>query len=301
MKLTIIGCTGSLPGPGSPASSYLVSAWDGEREWQILLDLGSGAIGVLQRYTDIRNLDGVFISHLHPDHFMDLCGMHVTIRWDPNGWDRERMQVWGPAATKDRIETAYGLAPEDPEGMDKDFVFNSWNALQPVEVGPFKITPYPVRHPIEEAYALRVEATEPVEGGTMTSVLTYSGDTDSCDGLVEAARGADMFLCEAAFEEGRDDHIEGVHLTGKRAGQAATDAGVQRLLLTHIPVWTDINTVVDEAKEVYDGGIAIAVSGVTYGVWSGTRLGDPKDMPTAPVSVIRPDSERRLWPGRPVS
>ncbi|MBG6083615.1 MBL fold metallo-hydrolase [Zhihengliuella flava] len=300
MKLTIIGCTGSLPGPGSPASSYLVSAWDGEREWQILLDLGSGAIGVLQRYTDLRDLDGVFISHLHPDHFMDLCGMHVSIRWDPNGWDRERMQVWGPQATKDRIETAYGLAPDDPEGMDQDFVFNTWRALQPVEVGPFTITPFPVRHPIEEAYALRVEATEPVEGGTMTSVLTYSGDTDSCAGLVDAARGADMFLCEAAFQEGRDDHIDGVHLTGKRAGQAATEAGVQRLLLTHIPVWTDINTVVDEAKEVYDGGIAIAVSGVTYGVWSGRLLGDPRDMPTAPVSVIRPDTERRTWPGRPL-
>ena len=85
-----------------------------------------------------------------------------------------------------------------------------------------------------------------------------------------------MFLCEAAFEEGRDDAITGVHLTGKRAGQAAAEAGVERLLLTHIPVWTDINTVVNEAKEVYSGGIAVAVSGVTYGVFSGSQLGTPE-------------------------
>ena len=275
MKLTIIGCTGSFPGPGSPASCYLVTAHDGERPWRILLDLGSGALGVLQRYADIKDLDGIFVSHLHPDHCMDLCGLHVAIHWDPAGWGRDRMLVWGPEATADRIATAYGL-PLDP-GMHEDFDFRSWTPREPVRIGPFTITPYPVRHPIEEAYALRVEATEPLADGSIrTSVLAYSGDTDTCAELVESAREADMFLCEAAFEEGRDDAIDGVHLTGKRAGQMATEAAARRLLLTHIPVWTDINTVVDEAKEVYDGSIAVAVSGVTYGVWTGDRLGDPK-------------------------
>ncbi len=275
MKLTIIGCTGSFPGPGSPASCYLVSAFDGTRDWKILLDLGSGALGVLQRYTDLKDIDGIMISHLHPDHCMDLCGLHVAIRWDPNGWGREKMLVHGPEDTANRIETAYGL----PEGdtMHQDYNFKVWEALKPVNLGPFTITPYPVRHPIEEAYALRVEAREPgPDGEILTSVLTYSGDTDSCDGLVQAAHKADMFLCEAAFEEGRDDHIDGVHLTGKRAGEMASAAQAERMLLTHIPVWTDINKVVDEAKETYDRGIAVAVSGVTYGVYSGS-LKDGKD------------------------
>lgn len=295
MKLTIIGCTGSFPGPGSPASCYLVTAFDGERDWKILLDLGSGALGVLQRYADIKDLDGIFISHLHPDHCMDLCGMHVAIRWDPNGWNRDRMLVHGPAATADRMATAYGLPLE--EGMHPDFDFQHWKSRTPVKIGPFSITPYPVLHPIEESYALRVEATEPAQDGTwQTSVLTYSGDTDACDELNEAAMGADMFLCEAAFEEGRDDGITGVHLTGRRAGEAATAAKVERLLLTHIPVWTDINTVVNEAKETYDGGIAVAVSGVTYGVFSGSQLGTPKSLPTAPVSIIR-SAPSREWLG----
>ncbi len=275
MKLTIIGCTGSFPGPGSPASCYLVSAFDGTRDWKILLDLGSGALGVLQRYTDLKDIDGIMISHLHPDHCMDLCGLHVAIRWDPAGWGREKMLVHGPADTANRIETAYGL----PEGdtMHQDYNFQVWEPLKPVHLGPFTITPYPVRHPIEEAYALRVEAREPTpEGETLTSVLTYSGDTDTCQGLIDAAHNADMFLCEAAFEEGRDDNIDGVHLTGKRAGQMATAAKAERMLLTHIPVWTDINKVVEEAKETYDRGIAVAVSGVTYGVYSGS-LKDGKD------------------------
>jgi ribonuclease BN (tRNA processing enzyme) len=52
VKLTIVGCTGSFPGPGSPASCYLLTANDGERNWKIVLDLGSGALGAIQRYTD---------------------------------------------------------------------------------------------------------------------------------------------------------------------------------------------------------------------------------------------------------
>ena len=109
MKLTIIGASGSFPGPGSPASCYLLTAEgvaeDGvtPRTWRILLDLGNGALGVLQRYVELEDLDGILLSHLHPDHFMDLCGMHVAIRWNPAGWDRGRLPVYGPAGTADRI------------------------------------------------------------------------------------------------------------------------------------------------------------------------------------------------------
>ena len=97
-------------------------------------------------------------------------------------------------------------------------------------------------------------------------MLTYSGDTDTAPGLVEAAQGADLFLCEAAFHEGRDDAIDGVHLTGKRAGVMATAADVGRLLLTHIPVWNDPLVTAQEARTTYDGQLAVAVSGVTYTV-----------------------------------
>lgn len=265
MKLTIIGCSGSFPGPLSPASCYLVTASDGDRTWRILLDLGSGALGVAQRYLDLRDIDGIFISHLHPDHCMDLCGLHVAVHWDPNGWGRDRIPVWGPADTADRMATAYGLDPAP--GMHEDFAFHAWQERTGVELGPFTITPYAVRHPVEEAYAIRVEARDVgPRGEVAVSTLTYSGDTDTCSGLVEAARGADVFLCEAAFHEGRDDAIDGVHLTGKRAGRMATEAGVSRLLLTHLPVWNDVNLTVAEAKETYTGEIAVAVAGVTYAV-----------------------------------
>lgn len=161
------------------------------------------------------------------------------------------------------MATAYGL-DLDP-GMHEEFDFTNWTELKPVTVGPFTVTPpFAVNHPpVEEAYALRVTATEPGKDGvSVTKILTYSGgDTDSCQGLEDAARDSDLFLCEAAFEEGRDDGIKDVHLTGKRAGEAAMNAGAKRLLLTHIPVWTSQTKVLSEAKPVFTGDVAVAVAG----------------------------------------
>ena len=281
MKLTIVGCSGSFPGPASPASCYLVTANDGVRDWRILLDLGNGSLGALQRYMDLRDIDAVLLTHLHPDHCMDLCGLHVAVHWDPAGWNRDRIKVWGPKDTADRMATAYGL-PTDP-GMHEDFEFMSWNSRQPVSIGPFTVTPYPVRHPADEAYALRVEANcAGPDGSTALHTLAYSGDTDSCSGLEEAARDSDVFLCEAAFHEGRDDAIDGVHLTGKRAGAAASAANARRLLLTHLPVWNDANASVAEARETYAGDLAVAVAGVSY------EVGSPFTAPLAVDSRIQP-------------
>ncbi|BAS09641.1 uncharacterized protein ML1173 [Arthrobacter sp. Hiyo4] len=163
------------------------------------------------------------------------------------------------------MATAYGL--ELDPGMHEEFDFTNWTERESVTVGPFTVTPFAVNHPVEEAYALRVEVTEPdKQGNAVSRILTYSGDTDSCTGLEEAAKDADLFLCEAAFEEGRDDDIKDVHLTGKRAGEAAESAGARRLLLTHIPVWTSPTTVMAEARPVFGGDVAVAVAGVHYTV-----------------------------------
>ncbi|WP_022873185.1 MBL fold metallo-hydrolase [Nesterenkonia alba] len=260
MELTIIGCSGSFPGPDSPASCYLVTAEQDGRSWKIAVDFGSGALGALQRHIRLEELDAVLLSHLHPDHYMDLCGLHVAVRWCPEGWNRGRIPVYGPSATAERIAVAYGLEP-DP-GMSPDFDFRTWIPQQPHTIGPFTVTPIGVNHPIEEAYGLRIEA--PGADGT-TKTLTYSGDTDACPGLVEAARDADLFLCEAAWQDGRDDHLpEGIHLTGARAGQSAAEASARRLMLTHIPVWTSPEIVATKAAERFGAPVELAEPGATY-------------------------------------
>lgn len=263
MRLTVVGCSGSMPGPGSAASCYLVEA-DGTspdgrvRTYRLLLDLGSGALGPLQRHLAVQDIDAVCLSHLHADHCLDLCGLYVALKYDPDRVSDGRVPVFGPHGTAGRLARAYDL-PEDP-GMSAELDVTEWMAGEPVAVGPLSVTPFLVEHPVE-AYALRVSG--PSENGGRAVTLTYSGDTDACDGLLGAAAGADLLLSEAAFHEGRDA-IRGIHLTGLRAGEAARDAGVGRLVLTHLPPWNDPHRSVSEARQAWDGRLDLAEPGMVF-------------------------------------
>ncbi len=256
MRLTVVGCAGSLPTPQSATSCYLLEAeeeaQDGDtRTWRVLLDLGSGALGPLQRYLTWGQLDAVLLSHLHPDHMLDLCGLYVALRYDPSGPGRTgALPVYGPSGTAQRLEDAYGR--RDPGAMAQVFEVRTWDDDVAQQLGPFTVTASRVRH-VGDAYGLRVSA----DG----AVLTYSGDTDSCPALVELARDADVLLAEASFIEGRDLQ-RGIHLTGLRAGQTAAQAAVGRLVLTHLPPWTAPDVVLAEARTAYSGPIELAVPGM---------------------------------------
>ncbi len=94
-------------------------------------------------------------------------------------------------------------------------------------------------------------------------MVAYSGDTGPCQELVDLASGADLLLCESAFVEGGDNPVD-LHLTGKQAGVVAAEAGVGRLVLTHIPPWHDPSVPLAEAREAFDGPLEAAVTGSTY-------------------------------------
>ncbi len=256
MKLTVVGCSGSFASPDSPASCYLVEADDADgRTWRVVLDLGSGALGPLQRYTRLDALDAVVLSHLHPDHMSDVCGLYVARRYAPGGPATVPLPVYGPSGTQERLRQAYG---GEPSGLAETFDVREMTDARSMTFGPLTLTPHRVEHPVE-AYGVRVEA----HAGPRTEVLAYTGDTDVCDGLLRLAKGADLLLAEASFQEGRDAG-RGVHLTGLRAGQVATDAGVRRLLLTHVPVWTDPEVVLAEARSAFPGAIALARPGSVH-------------------------------------
>ena len=252
MRLTVIGSSGSFPGPNSSASCYLLEAEHNGRPWRVLLDMGNGSLGSLQKYADARAVDAVFISHLHADHCLDLCGFYVMRKYHPDG-ALPRIPVWGPVDTARRMAKAYDL--DESPGMNEEFDFRPYGP-EAVEYGPFRVTVRNVVHPVT-AYALRVEA-----GGR---ILAYSGDSGVCHGLEDAARDADLFLCEASFLEGAPNPPD-LHLTGAQAGRTATVAGSRRLLLTHIPPWHDPEKVLAEAVGTYDGPVELAQPGATYDV-----------------------------------
>ena len=113
---------------------------------------------------------------------------------------------------------------------------------QVIEVGSLRIVPARVVHPIE-AYGYRFESP----AGT----IAFTGDTDTCQALGPLLADADIVLADAAFLEDRDE-ARGIHLTARRAAQAALDAGgVGRLVLTHIPPWNDPEDCRAEAAELW--------------------------------------------------
>ena len=252
MRLTVIGCSGSFPGPDSPASCYLVEAPYADGTFRVLLDLGNGSLGPLQRHAPLDGIDAVVISHLHADHCLDLCSFYVARRYLPAG-PLARIPVHGPAGTADRMARAYDLDP-DP-GMHAEFAFADMQP-GPFAVGPFTLRTARVNHPVE-AYAVRVE-----HAGRS---LVYSGDTGPSQALIELARGADLLLCEASFHEGRDT-VPDLHLNGREAAEHATRAGASRLLLTHLPPWNDPARSLAEAAPAFTGPLDLARAGAVLEV-----------------------------------
>jgi ribonuclease BN (tRNA processing enzyme) len=250
VDVTVIGCSGSFAGPESPASCYLLEGEHEDRTWRVLLDLGSGALGVLQRFVDPLTLDAVFVSHLHPDHYFDLSGLYVMWKYHPGG-PRAPIPVWGPKGVGRQMARAYGLRKEP--GMSAEFTFHEYDE-QPIPFGPFSVRVGRVAHPIT-AYGIRVES-----GGHS---LVYSGDTGPCQGLVDLATDADLLLAESAFVESGSNPVD-LHMTGKQAGAAAAEAGVKRLVLTHIPPWHDPEVCLAEAREAYAGPLDLAATGSVY-------------------------------------
>lgn len=266
MKLTVVGCAGSFAGPQSPASCYLIQADDDSgRTWNVVLDLGSGSFGALQNFMCPFELDAVLISHMHPDHSSDLTGLSVYRSYHPErGMARNAelppLSVYGPSDIVSRYSEFHGKS--DTEARPQALNLLAWEIGVPITIGPFSVVPYLARHPVP-AVCMRITGPGEVVDSV---VLTYSGDTDICEGLASAASGANSLLCEAAFVEGRDDDIVGIHLTGRRAGAVAQAAGVGELLLTHIPAWNDPGVATSEARGEFTGTIREVAAGTTYSI-----------------------------------
>jgi ribonuclease BN (tRNA processing enzyme) len=252
--LTILGCSGSLPGPGSPASGYLLEA-DGFR---LAVDFGSGVLAALQAHCDPFSLGAILLSHLHADHCNDLTGLTVLRRYHPDPpYDPavRRLPVHAPSEAPDRFARAYAESGAELARTDLSDVFE-FHALSAgtVHIGPFEVTAARVAHPCE-AYGFRISHGD--------ASLMYTGDTGPCPAVTSLASGVDLLLAESTWTH-TGDRIGGLHMSGCQAGGTATDAGVGRLLLTHVAPWTDPQAVLAEARTTFTGPVELAQQGKSY-------------------------------------
>lgn len=248
LQLTVLGSAGSHTGVGRLCSGYLVQAEGAS----VLLDAGNGSTANLQRYLPFRELDAVVISHRHIDHCVDLIGCFYALRFDPS-FEGRRLPLHAAPEVHDALTGL--LSTDSAMSFGEVFDHRQVDHGDRVQVGPLALSFIRNIHP-PPTVATRIE----VAGRT----LVYSADTAGGDDLIEHARGADLFLCEATWAGDAADWPPGIHLTARDAGTVATRAEVGRLVLTHIAGGTDRAQVLREARETFDGPIELAEDLATY-------------------------------------
>jgi ribonuclease BN (tRNA processing enzyme) len=250
MQLTVIGCSGSFPGPDSPASCYLLEA----EGFRLVMDMGNGALGVLQQYAGLFEVDAVCVSHLHADHCVDLGAYWVARQYAPGG-ARPPIPVYGPAGTVERVAgVLLGSGETEAASVRERFDVRDL-AVGTREIGPFRITAEHMNHPVE-TFGFRVE-----HAGWK---VAYSADTGETDALVRLAEGVDVLLSEASFQDNHDNPPD-LHLTARQAGEHAARAGAGHLVLTHLVPWYDRERSLAEAAASYCGPLSAATSGLVLG------------------------------------
>lgn len=241
LEVTVLGSSGSRTGPGRACSGYLFEA-GGTR---VMVDCGNGSTANLQRRLGFRDLDAVLITHRHADHCVDLIGMFYELKFGGDG--PTKMQLYAAPEVDDMLA---GLLSHDSALEFRElFPCQVVDGGDTLEVGELAFEFFPSVHPVPTV-SVRVSA-----GGR---TVCYSADSHGGPDLVEAARGADLFLCEATWLGDMSEWPEGLHLTASGAGAVATRAEVDRLVLTHLWPDNDRERALAECRREWSGALALA-------------------------------------------
>lgn len=248
MKLTVLGAQGTWPGPGGECCGYIVSS-EGFHLW---LDAGTGTFSRLQEHVGVNDVGAVLISHGHADHFLDMVPAFYARHY--GGLGSPGLPFFSPEGFTDLA--ALLVSENGRNVMAQAYAFATAAERQPFEVGPFRVTPYEMTHIGVYSLGYRIEA----DGVT----LAYTGDTGPCPEAIALARDADLFLCEATYQN--DSTLTYFHLSAAQAAEHATAAGAKRLVLTHVTPNLDPALTQAQGAEVFDGAVDLASPGSIWEV-----------------------------------
>ena len=245
MELLVVGSGAAYPNRPGTASSCYVILHDGAA---ICLDIGQGAFAGLAGRLEPADLAGIVISHLHPDHFVDLVALRHYLRYefDPP----RRMRVIAPAGLAQRLDGVTG---------ETDFAAGTLEIEDRVEghvsVGPFDVESALVTHN-GASFATRVTlASTPGGPG-----LVYSGDCGRASDLVPLVRRGDALLSEVAFGPGPVP-VPDLHLDGTAVGRLAAETGASQVLLTHLQLNRDPTATLAAVRAEYGGHVSLVSDG----------------------------------------
>ncbi|MEU8898845.1 MBL fold metallo-hydrolase [Nocardia sp. NPDC048505] len=243
LVLTVLGSATPYPAIGNPCSGYLVTHGT-TRLW---LDAGTGTLAELQRHVRLDQLDAIWISHLHADHCADLLTAYYGLRYADQR-PRAPLPLYGPPGIADRLAGFLTNGPRRSP-IESAFAVHELSDGHRARIGELSVLAAAVRHDVP-AFAARIE--------TSAATLTYSGDTAPCAALTTLAAGSDLLLCEA---DGAPAEGPPVHCTPEDAGTTAAEAGVRRLVLTHVSRFVTPEDAVARARTRFAGPVGYAAPG----------------------------------------
>ena len=245
MRLTVLGAGPAYTDRGDASGAcYLVSAGD----THVLLDLGQGSFTRIFRHIHPTDLAAVLVSHLHPDHFIDLVPMRHYLRYEFE--PPRRLRVLGPAALGARLDALHAEPGFTAQALDAEQL-----GEEPRSIGAVTVQGHLVAH-TDESYAIRIAAGD-------GPGLVYSGDCGRAEDLAPLVRPGDTLLAEVSFGPGPVP--PGVlHLDGPAVGRLAAATGADRVLLTHLQMGFDAQDTIASARAEFAGPVEF--------VWPGTRV-----------------------------
>ena len=241
MRLDVIGAGPAYTDRvGATGAAYLVRSAD----HALLLDLGQGSFSRLASVVDPGDLSAVVISHLHPDHFIDLVPLRHYLRWEK---PRRRVVVLGPAELRARLDGLHGDPGFSEAALDLETL-----AVGVRAIGPFELQVARVTH-TDASFGFRVS----VGGG---SGVVYSGDCGRAEDLDVLVRPGDTLLCEVSFGPG-PVVVGAQHLDGPAVGRLAHRTRAGRVLLTHLQMGYDHEATIESVKVHFDGPVELVDPG----------------------------------------
>lgn len=227
--------------PDSAGAAYLVRSDDAA----ILLDLGQGAFPPLARAIPPESLDAVLVSHLHPDHFIDLIPLrhYLVFQLTPPG----RVRVIGPIGLADRLDALHAQPGFTRASLDCE----PWPS-EPVMIGDVEVSARRVTH-TATSHAIRIA---PPDG----PALIYSGDCGVAADLAPLIQPGDTLLVEVSF--GANPVPKGVHhLNAAAIAGLVADRRPGRVLLTHLQMGLDRETPVAVVQAAMSGPVSLVEPG----------------------------------------
>lgn len=242
LELDVIGAGPAFTDrPGATGAAYLVR----HERTAILLDLGQGSFPRLAGLLDPGTLDGVVVTHLHADHFIDLVALRHFLRWGP--MPSRRVRVLGPAGLGDRLDALNAEPGFAAASLDIEDLRPGRIAIGTLEVEAAKVT-----H-TADSYAVRV-ATPGGPG------LVYTGDCGRAVDLAMLIRPGDTLLSEVSFGPGPVPP-GAAHLDGPSVGALARRMKVARVLLTHLLMGFDRDETVASVRRSFAGPVQLVTPG----------------------------------------